>query len=176
MHQRSAARAAWEAAGIYEKPDPRLRRFFAAFATSAGECWPTLVALARADYANYKVTLASPLWNSGDKLLRLNLIRAADLNQPDELKLLVQFTGTCKPATDGPEIRALIETGNPTILAAVAKIAALTSNVRLTVNHELARIPPAAAAGPVKPRIRVEAKRVRAQRAAAGSRRRQAPS
>jgi hypothetical protein len=176
VHQRSAALAAWQAAGIYNKPDLRLQRFFAAFDKSTSECWPALVALARARYGNYKATLASPLWNSGDKLLRLNLIRAADLNQPDELRLLLQFTATCKPATDAPEIRALIETGNAAILAAVANLQALPQNVFLAVNQSLARIQPAATPAPAKVQGRVGPKRVKAHGPRAGSGRSQAPN
>src|SRR5712692_8565502 len=105
MHQRAAAKAAWQAAGLYE--DARLRAFFDAFEQCQEDCWAALSARVRDQNARHKRRLAAPLWASGDKLLRLNLMKT--------------YLRGCDPATDVPEITAFIESGHPIIVAAAQK-------------------------------------------------------
>jgi hypothetical protein len=119
MHQRAAAEAAWQAAGLYR--DARLRPFFDAFDQCQADCWPALAARVRDGYPRYKRRLAAPLWASGDKLLRLNLIRTLNPDLPDELNLMKTYLRGCDPATDVPEITAFIESGHPVIMAAARK-------------------------------------------------------
>ncbi len=119
MHQRAAAKAAWQAAGLYE--DARLRAFFDAFEQCQEDCWAALSARVRDQNARHKRRLAAPLWASGDKLLRLNLIRTLNPVLPDELTLMKTYLRGCDPATDVPEITAFIESGHPIIVAAAQK-------------------------------------------------------
>ena len=125
MHQRETAKAAWTAAGVYQNADARLRQFLTAFEQCPADCWPALTGQVRDAYPRYKKRLASALWASGDKLLRLNLIRSLDPSRPDELNLMKTYLRSCDPATDIPEIGAFFESGHPAVVAQLAKIPAL---------------------------------------------------
>jgi hypothetical protein len=119
MHQRAAAKAAWQAAGLYQ--DAKLTGFLDAFEGCQADCWPALAAQVRDRYARQKRKIAAALWDSGDKLLRLNLIRTLDPGVPDELNLMKRYLRSCDPAADGHEIRAFTESGDPGIVAAARK-------------------------------------------------------
>ncbi len=141
MHQRETAKAAWTAAGVYQNADARLRQFLTAFEQCPADCWPALTGQVRDAYPRYKKRLASALWASGDKLLRLNLIRSLDPSRPDELNLMKTYLRSCDPATDIPEIGAFFESGHPAVVAQLAKIPALPAGLRQAIDAELSRHP-----------------------------------
>ena len=78
MYQKDLIRRASEEAGLYRRRDPKLHRFLKRL-DQPGECWPELIEAVTTEYRDYLEALARPLWETGDALVRLNLIRAADV-------------------------------------------------------------------------------------------------
>ena len=120
MHQKDSVRKAWADAGLYRTDDAKLRQFLQHFDDARMECWPELVAACRAHYPEYKAVLAKPLWDTGDKLLRLNLIRAADTTHKDEVSLVKGFVDASHALDDQPELQAVVHLGHARLAAAVA--------------------------------------------------------
>jgi hypothetical protein len=133
MYQKDAVRQAWAAAGLYGG-DAKLRGFFEHVDASPIECWSDLAMLVRTRYPEYLEQLVLPIWNSGDKLLRLNLIRAAALDRPAELELLARLVPQLHGEQDEPELRAVVQRDHPQLLGLVAKIPDLPRDLRTLVN------------------------------------------
>jgi hypothetical protein len=122
MHQRDAAIKAWEDAGLFRTGDRRLRELLERIRTSSVECWPELVELVREEYASYKERIVRPLWESGDTLLRVNLIRAADPKAyQDEAGLLARFAKEIDPQEHEHEVLALARAGGEKLRTQLAK-------------------------------------------------------
>ncbi len=121
MHQKELAKQAWEQAGLYRSSDRKLRDFLRHVEELPGDCWPELVQEVRDKYPDYKERLAIPLWETGDKLLRLNLIRAANPALKDETDLLRKFVRRADPQEDMHELRAVVNKDHPQLLEHVAR-------------------------------------------------------
>lgn len=91
MHQRDLVREVWGDAGLYRRNDAKLQRFLKLVDDQSTDCWPELAAEARANYPEYIDELVRPIWNSGDELLRLNLLRHAELSNKHNQKLVLGF-------------------------------------------------------------------------------------
>jgi hypothetical protein len=130
MHQKDLARQAWQAAGFYRSPDAKLLRFLKHFDQSAADCWPDMVDECRARYPEYKERLVVPLWNTGDRLLRLNLIRVADFRFADELELALKYVQQSRPDAELPELRALIQKGHERVWRAIDRKRNLPPDLR----------------------------------------------
>ncbi len=128
MHQKGLVKQAWQAAGLYEGKDLKLAPFLKLLDATSADCWPQLLAECRKNFGGYKAKLADPIWNTGDKVLRLNLIRSADLALPDEAAILQKYVSKCDPQRDALELRAFAQTGSPQLTRAVNKLAALASD------------------------------------------------
>src|SRR5213594_4063258 len=114
MYQKDAAKAAWTAAGLYRSKDAKLRKFLKYFDDSPMDCWPEVVKKARSDYSEYMEQLVQPLWQTGDKLLRVNLIRYADLSHKNEFELLAKLSHKLKADEDRPNsLRSCMPEQNP---------------------------------------------------------------
>lgn len=109
MHQKDLVRQTWESAGLYSSEDSKLQEFLKFFDNTPTACWPEVVEMVRNQYSEYLEKLVLPLWKSGDKLLRLNLIRAANLDHEKEKQILTELVGQCDLQQDKPELRAAIE-------------------------------------------------------------------
>jgi hypothetical protein len=133
MHQKDLARQAWQDAGLYRSRSEPLQAFLRRFEESAPDCWPDLVEEVRTRYPELKSKLATPLWDTGDKLLRLNLLRLADPDQQDETALLKRFTGKLDPVRDVPEIRTLMGIDDPGVLGRLARVRGLPAELGATV-------------------------------------------
>jgi hypothetical protein len=131
MHQRGLVKQAWQAAGLYDGKDPALPAFLRLLDATATDCWPQLIAECRKNFAAYKAKLADPIWNTGDKLLRLNLIRSADLALPDEAAILQKYVAKCDPQRDALELNAFVQTGSPQLTKAVSKLVAMASDRKI---------------------------------------------
>jgi len=108
MHQRDLVRKAWAEAGLYDTKDAKLKQFLKHVDDTPLDCWPELIELARTKYPEYLEKLVTPIWNIGDKLLRLNLIRNSELTQPNEKKLARKLARQLRPERDVLELRAAI--------------------------------------------------------------------
>jgi hypothetical protein len=127
MHQKELARRVWEKAGLYRSKNARLRAFLAHFDATPGTCWPDVVNEVRAHYPELKAALVVPLWNSGDPLLRANLLRRADPSSPDEDALLQKFAASIRPERDPAELRAAATIDSPAVLARLGKLSGLSA-------------------------------------------------
>jgi hypothetical protein len=135
MHQRDAARAAWSTAGLTNTRDAKLQRFMQAFDALPNDCWPQVVALIRKDYPEYIEKLAAPLWKSGDVLLRVNLIRHADLSRKDEAALIDRLAAGLDVERQRLELSALVEHGSAELLDKVLKRKKLPDSLRLAAHQ-----------------------------------------
>jgi hypothetical protein len=131
MHQRETARAAWSAAGLTHADDAGLRRFFKDFDAMPERCWPELMPLVRNKYDAYLERLAMPLWESGDVLLRLNLIRHLDPAHKAELTLMQRLTDGLDNHQHRRELLGVVERGSEALLRRVLKRKGLPDSLRL---------------------------------------------
>lgn len=121
MYQKDLVRQLWANAGLYASKDATLRAFLRHFDETSTDCWPELVEECRLRYSKYMQILADPLWASGDKLVRLNLLRFGDPARSDELRILSRFVGSCEPSKDLLELRAALHTRHRRIVREVAR-------------------------------------------------------
>lgn len=135
MHQRDTARAAWSAAGLTKSREAKLQRFMQAFDALPNDCWPQVVALIRKDYPEYIEQLAAPLWKSGDVLLRVNLIRHADLSRKDEAVLIDRWAAGLDAEHHRYELAAVVERGGAEQLDKVLKRRKLPDSLRLAAHQ-----------------------------------------
>src|SRR6202043_1118154 len=84
---RRIVKQAWLEAGLYDSKDPQLQSFLQYFERTIHSCWPDLWPMIRASYAEYKEQLLAPLWDTGEKMLRLNVIRALAPDHSDEVEI-----------------------------------------------------------------------------------------
>jgi hypothetical protein len=121
MHQRDRIRKALEEAGVVRNADGKLKRLLAEVDQRPAMCWPEAAVEVRARYPEYKVKLAWILWNTGDKLLRLNMIRHSDPRVADEYENLVRVIEECDPVRDLVELQAIVALGDKRLVEIVAK-------------------------------------------------------
>src|SRR5690349_14868503 len=121
MYQKELVRQAWEAAGLYRSRDQKLQEFLSYFDAASGDCWPEIVAQVRERYPEYLERLVAPLWNAGDPLVRLNLIRFADTDRPEEHSVLAKLVRRVEPAAAVLELHAVMEKGDQQLLDLVAR-------------------------------------------------------
>jgi hypothetical protein len=107
MHQRELALRAWRKAGLKDRGRDFLRRL----ETDEEACWDVYVTLARNEDPREMRQLALPLWNTEDKVLRTNLLRALDWERPQERKFMQELIRTCDGEADEPELLAASEKG-----------------------------------------------------------------
>lgn len=130
MHQRDLVKRVWEEAGLYRTRDSELRQFLEHLDESSEECWPELVERARALSSKHLATLVRPLWKSGDKLLRINLIRAADMERGEERELLRRYIRLVSPEQDEFELRAVLEKDSVEVVDQILRKRNLTPQLR----------------------------------------------
>jgi hypothetical protein len=74
-------------AGLYSSNDHRLQSFLQHFERTTYGCWPDLWPLVRERYEEYKEQLLTPIWDTGEKMLRLGVILALSPDRCDELDI-----------------------------------------------------------------------------------------
>lgn len=149
MHQKDRVKQAWLDAGLYDSKDAKLLEFIQRLDTAPYDCWPELIDECRRNYAEYKSQIVEPILKTGDKLLRLNLLRNADFSFADEVKLTRSFIAQSNPATDSLELKTVILKGTPAMLKDVGRLKNLTPQLKSAVERARASAPaPAAKATP----------------------------
>ena len=118
MLQRAMATHAWHQDGLDK--DKRLRGFFAYLDKHPDACWDELAKLVRETYAKYLDRLLLPVWNTGDAIVRANILHRLDPSRPDEAKLLDQFVADLD-GLDARQIGAAVETGRLEVMQGLAK-------------------------------------------------------
>jgi hypothetical protein len=131
MHQRDLAIRTWKELGLGRGHGKRLQAFLKHADSATGDCWAELPKAARELTPSEKRLIVEALWKTGDKLLRVKLIRAADPSRPDELQMLIEAANACDIERDGAELRVLLETEHSRVHQAVAAKPNLPRGFRL---------------------------------------------
>jgi hypothetical protein len=142
MHQKDLVKQAWESAGLYSRRDAKLQQFLKHVDESPTACWPELIDLCRTRYPEYLEQLVTPIWNTGDRLLRLNLIRAIDLERQDEQALFTKLVRQSDLQHDEPELRAIIQVANRPVLDRMMRRRSLPQELKTLVELRRARLTP----------------------------------
>lgn len=97
---RVIAKQAWSQAGLYNVNDPKLQSFLQHFEQAEPGCWPDLGPLVRAHYLEYLEQLLTPIWDTGEKSLRLNMIQFLTSQNGNEVELFQRLAQ--RPDTQSP--------------------------------------------------------------------------
>jgi hypothetical protein len=108
MSEREAVRQAWIEANLYTSHEPKLEMFLRHFDTNHIDCWTELMQMVHTHYPEYKERLFTPIWNTGDKLLRLNLIRLITPDHEDEVDIFQRIIQRPDLRGDPWELEALL--------------------------------------------------------------------
>jgi hypothetical protein len=134
---------AWERAGLYRSRERSVRDFLSHVEETEQDCWPELLALVRERYPTIKEQLAVPLWLTGDLLLRLNLIRAADVTRADERVILERLLRRIDPRQGETELRAaVLHLDNLPLLDGIARCRLISDELRAMIDLRRNQVPP----------------------------------
>ncbi len=139
MYQKDVVKKAWEAAGLYRSRKPKLRQFLKQVDESTTHCWEQFAQAIRERYYDYLEEIVVPLWQTGEKLLRLNLIRLAEPSRKKEQALLEEWTRRCDPKKEDLELRALIRTGSKPALDQILKHKRFPERLKVLAKLQRAR-------------------------------------
>lgn len=140
MHQRELARTAWRDAGLYSMVDRSMGMFLNRFEKEGAWCWKELADFVRTTCPQYKATLAVPLWETEDPLLRKNLLDIIDLTQRDERLLVERMLGTSDPRRRPRELLDVIRLEDPRLLDLISRQPDLPPVLRDVVSVNRARL------------------------------------
>jgi len=129
MHQRRLALQAWRRASLSDLGRTLLRRL-----DGDGEaCWETYATLVRDWDPNLMRELGLPLWKTGDKVLRTNLMRILDWDRPNERKLIQELIRDSDGERDEPELLAALDKGAPAVRYVARSVAGLSQDLYAVV-------------------------------------------
>jgi hypothetical protein len=131
----AAMRKIWRKAGLYESKTRTIRDFLDFVGAEPPSDWEHGLQEFRDRYYDAFDQVVPPLLQSDDKLLRLMLIRHADLSKRRELNLLKRFAETADPIRDEPELLAIATLGHKSLDRAIRERGGLTPNLRQAVGH-----------------------------------------
>ena len=127
MHQRALALKAWKEANTARNAN--LAPVVDYVTKHPNACWPDVVLFIRKNAPFDKRRLAEPIWKTGDKVLRTNLIRQLDWSIPSEQSLIMELITGCAGDTDEPELLAALDKNNAQLADLVSKRPRLTSQL-----------------------------------------------
>jgi hypothetical protein len=127
----AAMRKIWRKEGLYHSQSPTMQSFLA-FIDSESD-WDRGLQEFREKHYGLFDQIVPPLLQSEDKLLRLLLIRHADVSKRRELNLLKRFAQTADPIRDEPELLAILSRGHKSLDREIRERADLTANLRQAV-------------------------------------------
>ncbi len=129
MHIRELVKQKWREAGLYTSRKAKIRAFLKYFDQNPTECWDTYIQALRDNYYAVFNDLILPLLDTDDKLLRLTIIRKADLRRRKELNLLRKLARECDPVPDKLELLAIAKLEHKGLSAELRKRQKLPSEV-----------------------------------------------
>ena len=93
---------------MYGSDDSKLAAFLQHFEEAKFACWRELIQAVREHYPECKEQLITPIWDTGDKLLRLHVTRAVDPNSAEDVEIFQKLVH--RPNTQGKdwELQALL--------------------------------------------------------------------
>jgi len=134
MHIRELVKRTWQDAGLYKTRNQKLQTFLKYFDEHPELCWDDLIQEFRTHHYDLFDDLIPPLLKVNDKLLRLTLIRKADLKRSQELNLLNQFVKQASPLNDELELAAIAQRQHKTLVDELRKRSDLPREVYRVLN------------------------------------------
>jgi hypothetical protein len=129
----AAMRKIWRKKGLYQSQSPTMQSFLAAIDSEPD--WERGLQEFREKHYGLFDQVVPPLLQSEDKLLRLTLIRHADVSRRRELNLLKRLAQTADPMRDEPELLAILSLGHKSLDREIRERADLTANLRQAVGY-----------------------------------------
>ena len=126
-------RKIWRKAGLYELKAPTMRNFLDFIESDPTPDWEHGLQEFREKHYALFDQVVPPLLQSEDKLLRIALIRHADLSKRRELNLLKRFAQTADPIHDQPELLAMVSRRHKSLDREIRERADLTPDLRQAV-------------------------------------------
>src|SRR2546421_85506 len=108
MHERNLVKQAWLEAGLHGNDDSKLAGVLQHFEEAKLDCWRELVQTVRGDYPECKEQLITPIRDTGDKLLRLHVIRAFDPECEGDVAIFQKLVQRPNTRGDDWELEALM--------------------------------------------------------------------
>ena len=127
----AAMRKIWRKEGLYQSQSPTVQSFIAFIDHETD--WERGLQEFRAKHYGLFDQVVPPLLQSEDKLLRLTLIRHADVSKRRELNLLKRLAQAADPLRDEPELRAILALGHKSLEREIRERADLTADLRRAV-------------------------------------------
>jgi hypothetical protein len=127
----AAMRKIWRKEGLYQSPSPTMSSFLAYIDSESD--WARGLQEFRDKHYGLFDQIVPPLLQSEDKLLRLLLIRHADVSKRRELNLLKRLAQAADPIRDEPELLAILALGHKSLDREIRDRADLTANLRQAV-------------------------------------------
>lgn len=129
----AAMRKIWRKEGLYQSQSPAMRSFLDFVDSAPAPDWQRGLQEFRDKHYGLFDQVVPPLLQSEDKLLRLLLIRHADVSKRRELNLLKRLAQTADPIRDEPELLAILSLGHKSLDREIRERADLTANLRQAV-------------------------------------------
>lgn len=108
MHQKTLVKQAWLDAGLYRSTDPKLAAFLKHVEEAVTDCWLELLQEVREHYPECKEQIVTPIWDTGNKFLRLHIIRAADPESEEDVAIFRRLVQGPNTHGDDVELHALL--------------------------------------------------------------------
>ena len=134
MHIRELVKQKWQESGLYESQNEKVQAFLKYFDEHSELCWSEVLREFRERYYEGFNDLVPPLLDIDDKLLRLMIVRKADLNQGQEVELLSELVRKADPLKNEPELSAIARRRHTRLTAELQKRQDLTEELRRVVN------------------------------------------
>lgn len=129
----AAMRKLWRKAGLYQSKATKIKNFLAFIESQPPPDWEHGLQEFREKHYDVFDQVVPPLLESEDKLLRVVLIRHADLSKRRELNSLKRLAQTADPIRDEPELLALVSLGHKGLDREIRERGDLTPNLRQAV-------------------------------------------
>ena len=136
MHIGDLLRRTWEERGLYASRRARLRTFLTDQEEHPERPLEDILTDIRTSHNDLFGLLVPPLLETDDKLLRITIIRNADLNSPKELRLLKEFVRRADPMQDEPELLAIAALGHAGLTNQLRKGGPLPLEVHQAISTE----------------------------------------
>ena len=135
VHVCAVIRKIWRRAGLHQSKAPTIRSFLDFIASEPTPDSERGLREFREKHYDGFDRIVLPLLQSEDKLVRITLIRHADLSRRRELNLLKRFVETADPIHDEPELLAVLSLRHKSLDRAIRQRADLTPNLRQAVGR-----------------------------------------
>jgi hypothetical protein len=131
----AAMRKIWRKAGLYQSHAPSMRSFLAFIDSEPTPDWEQGLQEFREKHYRLFDQVVPPLLQSDDKLVRVAVVRHADLSKRRELNLLKRFAQNADPIHDEPELLAIVSLGHESLAREIRARGDLTPNLRQAVGR-----------------------------------------